>query len=197
MSRSSGRKECVHAEVLLGKDSRAWARLPALGLGAELLHLGIHSASGGTTDAELFSLQWPCGSCAHDPNTVSSGVRGGGSAWITRGSHHHQPVLLPSPPCSEQNASPYLSGVLHLVMEQRYPQQSPSLCTQWIWALHQVQGQKQLCYSSTKAPLPPEGPCTALPPPAVLPGAPILLLGQALPLSCISVSKVTLIQEKE
>lgn len=132
-----------------------------------------------------------------DPNIVSSGVRGGGSAWITRGSHHHQPVLLPSPPCSEQNASPYLSGVLHLVMEQRYPQQSPSLCTQWIWALHQVQGQKQLCYSSTKAPLPPEGPCTALPPPAVLPGAPILLLGQALPLSCISVSKVTLIQEKE
>lgn len=57
----------MHAEVLLGKDSRAWARLPALGLGAELLHLGIHSASVGTTDAELFSLQWPCGSCAHGP----------------------------------------------------------------------------------------------------------------------------------
>ena len=58
LSRFSKRKDCEHAEVLLGKDSKAWAQLFALGFRPELLPLGIHSASVGTTEAELFPVQW-------------------------------------------------------------------------------------------------------------------------------------------
>lgn len=130
-----------------------------------LLRVQIRAAASGNPGCfsrdhrgRIFPMQWPCGSYAHDPNIVSSGVKGRRRLSLDHtGPHHHQPALLPPPPCSEQNASPYLSGTLRLVMEQRYPQQSPSLCTRWIWALHQMQGKKQLCCSSTKASLPPEG----------------------------------------